>query len=93
MTPAPGFRSDREPSEGTLPRFQTEAAYSSPSSNAAASRASFDQFPKYFIARDPQFTLNKFDVDAPGPWAQRVAELTPLINDTAAQLQELLAPV
>jgi feruloyl esterase len=75
--------------EGAAMNLGTDPAAHEPIADRfnAHHAARADQFLKYFIARDPQFTLNAFDVDAAGTWAQRVAELTPLINDTAAQLE------
>lgn len=40
-----------------------------------------DQFFKYFVMKNPNHSLRSFDIRAPGPWTQRIAELTKMTND------------
>lgn len=39
-----------------------------------------DQFLRYFIARDPDFTIQTFDPDKAGPWTHRLAAVAAMIN-------------
>ncbi len=39
-----------------------------------------DQFMKFFIAKDPAYHLLSVEFDEPGPWAEKVHEVTTVIN-------------
>ncbi|MFW7348794.1 MAG: tannase/feruloyl esterase family alpha/beta hydrolase [Pigmentiphaga sp.] len=71
--------------EGITMQLGSQAAYIEPPQSGPnahhASRA--DQFVKYFVARDPAFSLLSFDIQNPGAYQDRIVSLSGTIGATS----------
>jgi feruloyl esterase len=79
--------------EGITMQLGSQATYMEPPDSGpnAHHAARADQFLKYFVARDPKFSLLSFDLMKPGPLQERLVRLSGEISATNPDFEKMRA--